>query len=160
MVFLGVVAVGLLIGWALRSPTSEVVALGSPAPEFTVELLDGGEFSLSTHLESANGPLLINLWAEWCEPCRTEMPEFDSFALNNPEVTVLGVAVQDPREKSIQFAEEVNVSYPLAFGNRQFETAFPVFGLPATFLVDSSGVVTAIHRGILDEAGLEELVRR
>lgn len=115
---------------------------------------------LSEHLASTSGPMVLNLWASWCIPCRTEMPDLDRFARDNPNVHVLGVAVQDSREDTLEFADEVAVGYPLAFGNRAFEESYPVFGLPVTYVISPSGVVTALHRGILNVERLEDLIRR
>lgn len=159
-VFVGVVAVGLLVGWLIRSQPTETVAVGRPAPDFTVELLEGGEFSLSDHLDGATGPMVLNLWASWCVPCRLEMPEIDEFAANNPGVMVLGVAVQDAFADAIAFAEDVAVDYPLAFGNPAFDAAYPRIALPVTYVINASGTVTVLHNGILDASDLEALVRR
>ena len=160
MVFLGVVGAGLLIGWLLRSGDVDTARVGSPAPDFVVELLDGGEFRLSDHLDTATGPLVLNLWASWCIPCQTEMPDIDEFSRNNPDIAVLGVAVRDQRQDSIDFAGTVDVSYPLAFGSRDFETSYPTIGLPVTYVINRDGVVTALRNGIVDAETLQELVDR
>ena len=77
--------------------------------------LDGGEFSLSEHLADDGRPLILNLWASWCIPCREEIPEIDRVAAEHPEVAFLGVAVEDQEPAARQFAEEVGVSFPLGF---------------------------------------------
>lgn len=158
--FVGVVVVGLVVAWVFRSQPTETAAVGRPAPDFTVELLDQGRFSLSEHLDGATGPMILNLWASWCIPCRTEMPDIDRFARDNPQVTVLGVAVRDQRQPALDFAEEVAVSYPLAFGDRAFEDAYTTIGLPVTWIINASGTVTALHNGILNVEDLEDLVSR
>lgn len=158
LIFVGVVAVGLAIGWLARSQPVEVAAVDRPAPGFTVELLDGELFDFGEHRSSTRRPLVVNLWASWCLPCRTEMPEISAFAEANPEVTVIGVAVQDTEAAARSFADLVQVSYPLAMGNPAFEAAFPWLGLPATYVIDSSGTVAVFHNGIVDAAALEEMV--
>jgi cytochrome c biogenesis protein CcmG, thiol:disulfide interchange protein DsbE len=159
-VFVGVVLAGLVVAWIFRSVPVDTAAVGRPAPDFTVDLLDGGSWSLSEHLTEATGPVVLNLWASWCTPCRVEMPDLDRFAGDNPDLTVIGVAVQDTLEASRTFADEVAVTYPLAFGNPAFEAAYPWIGLPVTWVIDRSGVVTAHHNGILTAETLAELVRR
>lgn len=154
-VFLGVLAVGLVIA-AISGAGTAVAQVGEAAPDFTVELLQGGEFSLSRHLADDGRPLVINLWASWCAPCREEIPILSAFAEASPGTAVLGVAVEDRVEDTVEFASEVGPSYPLAHGNPDFEAAFPNFGLPVTYFLDGEGMVTAVHNGLLTEEALIE----
>ena len=147
-VFVVVVVVGLVIGWIVRSGPAETADIGQPAPDFTVELIEGGEFTLS---ESRGQAVVVNLWASWCGPCREEIPDISAFAEANPGVQVIGVAVRDTEQSSRQFAAEMSPSYPLAFGTQAVEDAYPNFGLPATYIIDESGMVTEIFNGIVDE---------
>ncbi len=114
---------------------------------------------MADHLATGQ-PLVLNLWASWCLPCKTEMPDLDEFARTHPEVAVLGVAVNDTLAAAINFAAEVSVDYPLAFGNPTFEGAYPWLGLPVTWVIDGSGTVTALHNGIITVEGLERLISR
>lgn len=155
--FVGVVLVGLLIAWLFRSDQVETAEVGGPAPDFTVDLLDGGTFNLSAHLSNNQQPVVLNLWASWCIPCRTEMPDLDQFAAENPDWLVLGVAVQDRLPRALEFAAEVDVDYPLAFANDGFDRSYPRIALPVTFVIAADGTVTDLHNGILNVADLERL---
>jgi cytochrome c biogenesis protein CcmG/thiol:disulfide interchange protein DsbE len=156
-VFAGVVLVGLAVAWAIDgSAEGAVAAVGEPAPDFTVELLDGGTFSLSEHVAEDGRPLVINLWASWCVPCREEMPYLSAFAEDNPGVAVVGVAVEDRLDDARAFAAEIDPVYPLAFGDQAFDEAYPNFGLPVTYFLDENGGVTEIFNGILTPETLEE----
>ncbi|HEX6947347.1 MAG TPA: TlpA disulfide reductase family protein [Acidimicrobiia bacterium] len=161
LVFLGVVALGLAVAWFVRGLDSgTALAVGARAPEFQVELIDGGTFDLSRHLDAEQPrAVVINLWASWCIPCRKEMPELSAFADAHPDVTVIGVAVQDSESASRAFAAEIGATYPLALGDDTFEDAYPTPGLPATFVIDGSGRIEVIHHGIVDRADLEEFTR-
>jgi thiol-disulfide isomerase/thioredoxin len=134
-----------------------VAEVGEPAPDFTVELLDGGSFTLTDHLTGDGRPLIVNLWASWCVPCREEMPALSDFAEANPETAIIGVAVEDTIDSATAFGEEIDPSYPLAFGNAGFDEAYPNFGLPVTYFLDESGVVTTVHNGILTSEMIEEI---
>lgn len=154
--FVAVVAVGLAVAWALDSPPRSAEA-GEPAPDFTVELLDGGSFALADHVSGDGRPLVLNLWASWCPPCREEIPDLSAFAAANPEVAVVGVAVEDRVEDARAFASEIRPAYPLAIGNAAFEAAYPNFGLPVTYFLDGRGEVTEVFNGVLTVEALEEM---
>ena len=155
-VFVGVVAAGLAVAWLVSDHTA-VAAVGDKAPDFTVELLDGGSFALDDHLTDDGRLLVLNLWASWCLPCRTEIPEISEFASTHPDVAVLGVAVEDARTDSEVFAGEMSPSYPLAFGSKEFREAYPTVGLPATFIIEPDGTVSNIVNGLVDQEALEEM---
>jgi thiol-disulfide isomerase/thioredoxin len=155
LVFLGIIGVGLLLAWLLRSQPAEVASVGRPAPGFVVELLDGGSFDSADRFPGRQ--VVVNLWASWCIPCRTEMPAISEFAAAHPEVLVVGVAVEDALEPAREFATEIAPRYALAMGNEEFEAAYPRLGLPVTYVIDSGGTVTDIHNGLVDMETLEEL---
>lgn len=149
------VAIGLLVGWIVRSGPAEVAEVGMAAPGFDVELFDGGTFTLS---ESTGRPIVVNLWASWCPPCREEIPDISAFAEAHPDVQVIGVAVEDQEQAAREFAGEIGAAYPLGLGTTEFEDAYPNLGLPATYVIDERGTVTDIFNGVVDEETLESLV--
>lgn len=146
---------GLAVAWIIGSSPEEVAEVGGPAPDFTVEVIDGEAFTLS----SAQGTkVVLNFWASWCEPCRDEIPAISSFADNNPDVVVIGVAVEDRDENSIEFARDIQASYPLALGTSEVEDAYPRLGLPVTYIIDEEGNVEKVFNGEVDENVLIDLV--
>lgn len=151
--------------WMLRSPTdTEGEVLGGAeideaAPDFTLDLFNGGVFALTDHLNQDGRPVVMNLWASWCVPCREEMPAFDAVARRTPEVLVLGVAVQDTETAAREFAAEVAVSYPLGLdADGAILEMYPILGLPATWFITSEGHIAARWMGQLDEDHLEGLI--
>jgi thiol-disulfide isomerase/thioredoxin len=157
-VFLGVVALALAVAWVIDPAPAETGRTGGPAPDFTVPLIGGGSFDLSDHLESDGRPLVLNLWASWCLPCREEIPEIDAFAAEHLEIMVLGVAVEDTEQAAVEFATELSPGYPLGIADAAFEAAYPRIGLPVTFVIASDGRVQEVFNGILDQQTLERLV--
>jgi len=159
-----IVAVPALV-WTTRpsSPGDPTLAGGimidETAPDFTLDLFDGGTFTLSDHLARDSRPVIMNFWASWCVPCREEMPAFDAVARRHPEVLFIGVAVQDIEAAARQFAEAVAVSYPLGLDeDGAIVERYPTLGLPTTWFITSDGVIAAQRVGQLDEDSLESLI--
>lgn len=149
------VGLGLAAAVVARSGP-ETATLGEPAPNFTVPLLDGDSFDLARHIASDGRPVILNLWASWCIPCRTETPDLSAFAEHNPGTFVIGVAVMDTEGQARRFAEEFRPFHALAIGDDGFEALYRTPGLPATFFIDSGGTIVDIIYGIVDTATLEE----
>ena len=154
--FIAVLVIGLAVAWALDG-SGDTARTGEHAPDFTVDLLDGGTFSLADHISEDGRPLVLNLWASWCAPCREEIPDLSAFAADHPGVAVIGVAVEDRLADARAFAAEMRPGYPLAFGNTQFDEAYPIFGLPVTYFLDEDGEITDVFHGLLTAEALEEM---
>ena len=155
-----VVLAGLGVGWILSSPQGapDSATVGAPAPDIDVPLLDGtGRFVLSEELAAHDKTIVVNLWASWCGPCRFETPDISAFAQANPDVKVVGVAVEDTEQAAIEFADEFRPAYELAFGNDDFDAAYPRLGLPATYVIGPDGVVDHLFNGIVNEEVLTGL---
>jgi cytochrome c biogenesis protein CcmG, thiol:disulfide interchange protein DsbE len=149
---LAAVAVAILLAACGGEPGATVPQLedvpgadlpaGEPAADFTVETFDGHTFTLSQHLAEVGKPVFLNLWASWCAPCRNEMPDIDDAATRHPEVTFLGIAVQDAARPSMDFAEEIGVKYALGFDESgEVDAGYAPPGLPATFIISTNGRV-------------------
>lgn len=138
------------------SGDSEVNESRDPvAPDFTVELFDGTVFNLNEHLETDGRPVVLNLWASWCPPCRAEMPDFDEFQAERPGVLVLGVAVLDEEEKARALAEELDLSYTLGIDLPEtVAAAYPPIGMPSTWFIGADGT---IKREVTGQISLEQL---
>lgn len=148
---------GLALAWALDG-SSDTAQTGEAAPPFSVELLDGDNFDLSSHQTDDGRPIVLNLWASWCAPCRDEIPALSAFAAANPGVAVIGVAVEDNLEDARALAAELEPAYPLGFGDDDFEASYPNFGLPVTYFIAADGTVVDVFNGILTEETLEEMI--
>lgn len=117
-------------------------------PDVTLDCL-GSDRSLNlTALPP--GPAIINVWAQWCPPCRQEAPALASFARSaDGQVAVYGVDFGDPNpELAIEFAALAGWPYPhLVDPRRELTTALGVTGIPTTVFVAEDGTVAYIHVG-------------
>lgn len=147
-----------------NAPTLQELAEQAPtpagddaAPDFSVITAGGGAFTLSQHLADDGRPVIVNLWASWCLPCREEMPAIDAFAAAHPEVVVVGVAVQDDVVSAERFAEEIGVTYIIGFDEKnEVNDAYRPLGLPATFFIHPDGTIAKRHFGLVTEESLAE----
>jgi thiol-disulfide isomerase/thioredoxin len=158
-VFAIVVAVGLVGAWIFRSPDNDIATVGQVAPDFEVENFETKEpIILSNLIDDGDGPIVINLMASWCGPCREEIPELSAFADANPGVVVIGVGVDDRLADFESFITEVQPTYPVGFDEGEMRVRYPTIGLPATLFLDSDGVIVDVFNGTLDRQLLEEMV--
>lgn len=170
-ILFAIVIVGGLIAINVVGGDSDVVGIPDPAdlprgalageaaPPFSLVMFDGTSFDLAAHVAGDGRPIVLNFWASWCFPCRTEMPEFDEVAIEHPDVLFLGVAIEDTEAPAREFAEEVQVSYPLGIdGDGTISAAYPHIGLPTTYLIDGDGTVRRQIQGQVTKALLEAIV--
>ena len=139
----------------IRSDSAAMV--GKSLPGFRLEDQSGTQV---TNLEIESKVVLLNFWATWCGPCRTEMPWFVEFQdrYRDSGFTVLAVSVdQEGWEVVRPFIEEQGLNFPVFVGDRDFGEAFGgVNVLPTTFIVDRTGKITARHRGLIDKSEYEK----
>lgn len=133
-----------------------VPGTNEPAPTFRLQTLDGGTFDLSEHLSEDGRPVVLNLWASWCPPCRAEMPAINTASQRHPDVAFVGVAVQDDPIKAADFATEIKISYTIALDDGSVEDAYPVMGLPGTFFIDADGTIAKRHFGVVTIDSLDD----
>lgn len=123
-------------------------------PDVTLPCLGGGP---DVNLSSLRGPMVINVWAAWCTPCRRELPIYEEFhQRHGDKVKVLGIDFQDTQPgAALELARETGVSYPqLADPNTDISLAEPlpnIPGMPGIIFVDEDGVV-------VDERGTPRVV--
>ena len=142
-----------------RCPVSDpdVAARPDGLPDLVLPCLGEGP---DVRLAGLRGrPLVVNLWASWCPPCREELPAFADLAATGA-VDVLGIDVEDDPGAALTLLTEIGVGYPSVRDDAS-ATQAPLrwTGLPMTLLVDADGVVVHEVRGAVpDRAELDALV--
>jgi thiol-disulfide isomerase/thioredoxin len=107
-------------------------------PGFDLPRLSGGRVSSD---ETAGRVALINVWASWCTPCRTEMPALDSLQRGLPAegFTFLALNEDTDRGAAERFIRELGFDFPVLFGDGKLKARFHYPGLPYTVLLDRQG---------------------
>lgn len=130
--------------------------LGQRAPDFTLRDVDGGEVTLS---DLRGRPLLINFWATWCGPCRTEMPVIEAAYEQHRAagLVVLAIDVRENPELARTFAGWLGVSFTLLDdGSGDVAQRYRVTAFPTSFFVDRAGVIRAWQVGAMDRPTLDQ----
>lgn len=138
-------------GAAMITGVEKLPPFAGPLPAFTLETLDGDTMTSSDLLGKV---AVINFWASWCEPCKTEMPALEQLTQEYPDTdfAVVGI-VQDPddREAIDALLSELGISYPILLTDSVFEDevgGVPV--IPGTLVVGRDGQVAAKRLGIFE----------
>lgn len=165
-------AVGIvlaLLAWAVRTKSAPPLASGV-APDFSLTTFDGQEIRLS---ELRGKPVIINFWASWCVPCRTEAPLLERMWRDYRErgMILLGVDYVDTEDAAKQFIQEYGMTYPNGpdLGTR-ISQAYRLTGVPETYFItrdgkmlggiDANGRAYANWIGPISENALRERIER
>jgi thiol-disulfide isomerase/thioredoxin len=167
---LAVVVVAGLLALAACGGSAPKNALGSrkiavadrvAAPAMRGELMGGGRFDLSEHKGQV---VVVNFWASYCPPCRTEAPELEKVlaATRAQGVTFIGVNVHDQRDPANAYLADIKPTYGSIFdpsASLALDFDVPPNSIPATLVIDKSGRIAAVIRSEVDQALLEPIVR-
>lgn len=151
---------GATNGSSNTTSTTTGVAVGAPAPDFSLQQLGGkGEVSLKQLLQQ--GPVILNAWASWCGPCQEEEPELTALAKQYAgKVTVIGVnmTAEDSVSGAKQFVAKYHVSYPVLLDSAgAFLNRYELVGFPTTFVINRAGKIQAVHVGSMTKSQMQSL---
>ncbi len=155
--------VGYTVGNSLFNPDKEATSsalIGEPAPDFSLYSLDGQVMSVAEHIGK---PVMINFWASWCEPCRSEMPLLDQKAQQYAAqgLTVLAVNLGESEKTVEGFRDEYGLSFPILLDKDDTVSAqYAIEPIPSTFFIDRTGRVQNVYIGELDEESAEENIQK
>ncbi|MBW3563360.1 MAG: redoxin family protein [Acidobacteria bacterium] len=153
---LGVLAFGLT-----RDPNQiESPLVGTRSPTFDLPVLDSDGSISSADL--AGKPTVLNFWASWCVPCFAEHRVLVSAARElSPSVNFIGIIYQDEEENARRFLARFGSAYPsLIDEHGRTAIRFGVYGVPESFILDSSGNIVAKHVGPLDPESLRDYLEQ
>lgn len=147
-----VVLLALLAYGLVRQGVSQPKS--GPAPDFTLQLFDGGQISLS---ELRGRPVIINFWASWCDPCRDEAPFLERAWRKRKDqgVMFIGIDYLDSEKEALAYLKEFDITYPngpdLA---SKIAQQYRIRGVPETFIVNPEGRIVFFKPGPMTEEEL------
>ena len=146
---------GLMLGDPSRVPSAH---LGKTLPAFALPGLDGEADGLSAADLATGRPVLLNVWASWCGPCRDEHPAL--MALAEAGTPVFGLNYKDNRDNARRFLGRLGNPYVKTGVDADGRAAIDlgVYGVPETFLLAGDGTVVLRHVGPLDADILQQTI--
>jgi thiol-disulfide isomerase/thioredoxin len=160
-------------GWQSNTevdPATPNAGENSASSEISINLYQGQERLGAEQIQLSNlfnrgQPVVLNLWAGLCPPCRLEMPDIDRvYEKYQGELLIIGIDVGPftglgSRKQGRELVEELGISYPVgSTDNRSIMREYPALGMPSTFFIKEDGTVHESWIGLLTEDKLEELV--
>jgi cytochrome c biogenesis protein CcmG, thiol:disulfide interchange protein DsbE len=136
--------------WPRKAAPLIAVSERKALPAVELQQLDGGVWRSKEHVGDV---VLINYWATWCGPCRTETPGLARLAADTKGVAVVGISMDHGDRAPVRsFIKQMQVGYPIAFPEPLSQEAEAMVGLPTTILVDKAGRVAKTYIGETREA--------
>ncbi|MFI8479880.1 prolipoprotein diacylglyceryl transferase family protein [Pseudomonas sp. NPDC078700] len=147
---------GLLV-WGSGTALMRALEQGTRLPQVALKTLDGKDVDLSAYVGK---PLVVNLWATWCPPCRREMPVLAAAQKRHAEVTFLFVNQGEGQDEISRFLQvgQLNMSNVLLDSRAVLGPLVGSRALPTTVFYDAQGRQIGSHLGELSEASLSQVL--
>lgn len=149
-------AVGLIF-WGVSSYMLHALQQGTQLPEMTLLDVEGEQVAL----QDLNGrPLVINLWATWCPPCRREMPMMTDLAAAMPEVDFIFANQGEDADRISAFLTAANLPRRdmLRDPGSHLTDRLGAVGMPSTLIFNADGALIRAHTGEISRAALRTLI--
>lgn len=125
---------------------SSLGVASTAAPDFTLKSNSGSNLRLQ---EYRGQVVLVNFWASWCGPCRTELPALNALQTQFQDLgfTVLGVNVDQQKGEADKLLQQIPVNFPVLYDSEnKVSEMYNVVAMPTTVIVDKNGNVRHLHR--------------
>ncbi len=134
-----------VLGLGLLNTRQGPIAIGKPAPDFTLTSFEGQQYSLS---DLRGKVVVLNFWASWCKPCEQEAADLEAaWRMYQPggEVVFIGVAWTDTEKNSLEYLQKFDITYPNGpdLGTR-ISQAYRTTGVPETYIIDRDGLMAYV----------------
>jgi peroxiredoxin len=138
------------------APILPPTTLKYPAPQLALTDLQGNPASIEAYRGQV---ILVNNWATWCPPCKTEMPELQAYYTGHAAEGFVVIAIEsgEPAEEVASFVQEYGMSFPVWLDPHG--TALEIFknwNLPSSYVIDRDGMVRLSWTGAINQPTLEQ----
>ncbi|MCX6034030.1 MAG: TlpA disulfide reductase family protein [Chloroflexi bacterium] len=155
LVWIGLLGLLGLLAAGLLKAKNPILSVGSSVPNFTLTLFSGYEYNDASEVKLSDlkgKVLVVNFWASWCQPCRTEAADLETAWRSYEEtgqVVFLGVDYVDTEPEARAYMTDFNLSYPNGpdMGARISQIFNRNLGVPETYVVDQQGILRFIQIG-------------
>ena len=160
LVWVGIIAVAGIIAYSVsRGGHPDENMTGRAAP--SISGID--ENGVAVDLGPKEGKVtVLNLYANWCPPCKKEIPEFSAYysqIKDDDDVELVGVVFESGAPRAaIPEARRLGVDYPVYVGTQEASLAYNLHSFPTTVVISPEGFITARVEGMLDVPALQDLV--
>jgi cytochrome c biogenesis protein CcmG/thiol:disulfide interchange protein DsbE len=154
----GLLAYGLTARGESRT-LDEALAKGQRVQAPTAELPRLGAQGSASLADERGKVVVLNVWASWCPPCKSEMPLLQRTheKISKHGGLVLGIDTQEPQEDALSFLRKKDITFPsLRDRDREYGRKYGVSAYPETFLIDRDGRVAALRRGPVSQDWLDQ----
>lgn len=153
-VFIFLIFITAGITFAAESVTDELEKAGFAvfrekvsSIDFTLKNTEGKKVSLKDYRGKT---VMLNFWATWCPPCRSEMPSMEKLSkiMDKKSFEILAVNIQEKKHVVVNFLEKNNYTFPVVLDvNAEAATIYQVRSIPTTYIIDKEGYITAAFAG-------------
>lgn len=159
-------------GWIVFSPPATGTITGGKipapregflAPDFTLQDTQGKTVQLSA---LRGRPVLLNMWASWCPPCKAEMPVMqkihEQYGAEGFTLLAVNTTYQDNRQNAFEFASSLGLTFPVLFDlDGSVSQKYQVRSMPTSFFIDREGTIQrVVIGGPMSEALLRAEIER
>lgn len=134
-------------GQAATPGAAKALGAGRLAPAFSLTDLSGKTLDLAAYRGRV---VLLDFWATWCAPCRTEIPQFIDLQnrYRDQGLRIVGISLDDEAAPVRAFYQQLKMNYPVAIGDAALAERYGgVLGLPLAFVIGCDGRIHGRHAG-------------
>ncbi len=131
---------------------------GALANDFELDDANNGKQRLSNLRGKV---VVINFWATWCVPCLEEMPMFQAYSEEYPQIAMLGIDQAESQEQVAPYLSKMGITYPILLDtNAKVSESYKIAMLPTTIFVDEQGMIRFRHYGIMSQDQFQYYLRK
>lgn len=135
------------VGAVLVASFISTNSIANPAPDFTLLSSTGDNVRLA---EQRGQVVMLNFWASWCGPCRTEMPLLEEMSKRYSAAgfVLYGVNVEEDNTDAKKLIKDLGVTFPILYDTEsKASSLYNVDAMPTTVVIDKKGVIRYVNRG-------------